>query len=541
MKSFFLLTACCLATFIGLSQQADIILINGKIFTSDSTRPYVQALAIKGERILAVGDNQSIEKQAGAKTRRIDLQGKTVIPGINDAHDHIGFGASHGRFIAFPAEMMAGPTLQQVLDSLSVITKQVPAGTLIQANLGVILLEDPKARRKALDAVSPNHPVVLTAPWGHGTILNSKALELFGLSETAPDPVGGYYEREPNSKILTGLVREYAEFGILRKVVGQLPDSSLAQDIRQYSDQAVRYGITTVQNMTTTTTAERTLRTFQLANLPIRIRLIRMPMTTDQGRLVKEWDARFKPTPLLRLDGMKYVLDGTPIDRDALMKSSYADRTGYTGRLNFPLDTLRAILREAVASKEQLMLHVVGDSTPTLVMNEMLKLKPAAFWKTKRLRFEHGDGLLPEEFERARSLGIVLVQNPSHFMIVPVLQQRLGAERAIRYQALNSLRQHQIPVALGSDGPNNPYLNIMFAAMHPANPEEAFSREQSVMAYTTGSAYAEFMEKEKGKLLPGMLADLAVLNQDIFTLPLEALPGTQSVMTMVGGRIVFGN
>jgi hypothetical protein len=221
------------------------------------------------------------------------------------------------------------------------------------------------------------------------------------------------------------------------------------------------------------------------------------------------------------------------------MQAAYSDAPGQQGTLNFPLDTVRSILREGLKSREQLLLHIVGDYTPKLVIEEMKKAAGAPQWRTKRVRFEHADGLLADQWEEARDLGIVAVVNPSHFTFAEINHIRVGEKRARTYQPFRSLIEAGIPVAIGSDGPNNPFLNIMFAAMHPTNPAEAVSREQAVTAYTRGSAYAEEKEQEKGVLKAGMLADLAVLSQDIFTVPLQQLPGTSSVLTVIGGKIVY--
>ena len=139
---------------------------------------------------------------------------------------------------------------------------------------------------------------------------------------------------------------------------------------------------------------------------------------------------------------------------------------------------------------------------------------------------------------RARRLGVIVVQNPTHFAFPAIIQQRLGADRARAFQPLRSLLEAGIPIALGGDGPRNPFLNVMLATVHPNSPGEAISREQAVVAYTRGSAYAERAEHEKGTLASGMLADLAVLSQDIFTIPPPLLPSTTSVLTLVGGAIV---
>jgi hypothetical protein len=160
-------------------------------------------------------------------------------------------------------------------------------------------------------------------------------------------------------------------------------------------------------------------------------------------------------------------------------------------------------------------------------------------WSEKRVRMEHGEGLMSDLIPRARQLGVVVVQNPSHMTNREILYQRFGQETMKQYQPFRSLLSAGIPLALGSDGPLNPFLNIMFAITDPARPSEAISREQAVEAYTNGSAFAEFAEKEKGTLTSGKLADLAVLSQDIFSVPVEDLPKTQSIMTIVGGKVVY--
>jgi predicted amidohydrolase YtcJ len=153
----------------------------------------------------------------------------------------------------------------------------------------------------------------------------------------------------------------------------------------------------------------------------------------------------------------------------------------------------------------------------------------------QRVRFEHGDGLFPDLIPRAMEMGVIVVQNPSHLDVVTIFPDR----SLTRGQPLRSLLSAGIPVAFGSDGPMNPFLNILFASTRPDRPAERITREQAVVAYTLTSAYAESAEKEKGSLEPGKLADLAVLSQDIFTVPPSELPKTTSVLTLVGGTVVY--
>ena len=195
------------------------------------------------------------------------------------------------------------------------------------------------------------------------------------------------------------------------------------------------------------------------------------------------------------------------------------------------------MLRETLHDHDQLMLHVSAYPPAAAMLSAMQAAGGAQVWAKQRIRFEHGDGLTPDLIPRVKEMGIVVVQNPIHLAggnagITSVIER-------LKAQPLRSLLAAGIPLAFGSDGQPNPYLNIMFASLDPGQPSEAITREQAVIAYTLTSAYAEFAEKDKGSLEPGKLADLAVLSQDIFTVDPSELPKTESVLTMVGGKIVY--
>lgn len=518
-----LLILLVLLPVCSLAQSPDLILTNGKIFTADSTTRYVDALAIKGDKILAVGSNQTIKKLARVNTKRIDLTGKTVVPGFNDAHDHLGWLIPIGQSVAFSQPEL---TKKALLDSLTILAKQAKPSQWIQGVIGFTIFSDTTIRRRVLDSLAPTNPLVLQVPWGHGMIVNTQALKAIHVSDTAADPLAGWYERVKGTRFLSGALYEYAQYPVWQAVVMSEP-ATLIKALNVHAREQLALGITTVQNMSSTLQGAAARQIFKQAALPLRTRIIPMPSTSDQGRNLAEWpDKDSLLTPLTYVSGIKYVMDGTPIDQSALMSKPYAIRyrMAWYGRLNFPLDTIRRILTEALVSDRQLMMHCVGDSTTKVVLSLMKELAPAAQWGRKRVRIEHGNGILTASTAQlVKELGIVVVHTPQYGMGNP----------------LRTWLQMGIPIAIGPDALINPYLNIQLMTTRQANPVENITREQAVMAYTVGSAYAEFAEGYKGTLMPGKLADLVVLSQDIFTIPAQQLSTTRSVLTLLGGKVVY--
>ena len=518
-----LLLCACAAPLHAQSTRrvADLILTDGKVFTADSTHPWAEAVAIRGDRIMAVGTTVEVGRLAARATRVVSLGGRVVIPGINDAHDHVGDVPLPGEFRTSDAPT-PDPTFAQVLDSVAAVAARLPAGTWIKTTTGITILNDTAARRAALDRVANGHPVLLWSWWGHGYVLNTAALRALDIADTAPDPLGGWYERDSTGS-LTGRLDEYAAWGAIRHVYSMLPEKDLVSGLRAFADSSLRMGVTTVQDMAGYFDPALTMRVLRNARLPIRVRVIRWSIPDAHGRNEAEWSIAGgnQAGSRVYLSGRKWVLDATPIDQFALMRHAYAGRPGWFGRLDFPMDTVRAILSAALAPRAaQLHLHIVGDSTTELVLSAMESIAPPSVWRARRVRFEHGDGVTGTQVARARSLGIVIAQ------------PRAG--RPLRTWLAAGLH-----LAYGSDNLRNPFFNMMAAVTgRGADHAEAMTREQAVTTYTRGSAYAEFTEREKGTIAPGMLADLAVLSQDIFAIPPQALPGTTSVLTIVGGRIM---
>lgn len=522
-KALMLLMAIC--GFIqqqSFGQQADMILTDGKIFTSESSRLYVEAIAIKGNKIIAIGKNAEVEKLAGNTTKKIDLNGKTVVPGFNNAHDHLGWAISLGNF--FNAEFsVPGPDKKSVIDSVARLAKSAKPGEWISGLIGLTIYYDTEMR-KTLDSLSPNNPVQLQVMWGHGVVLNSLAMKVLNIAENEPDPLGGWYKRKDGSDTITGALYEYAQWPALQAIAASQP-SNVVKSIQNISQQQLAMGITSVQHMNYFHPSEMS-SIFKQANLSQRIRIIPFPGTANNRREIEEWKkADPHPAPMVELSGIKYLIDGTPFDESALMKTVYPDSAGWFGRTDFPVDTIRQILREAYNSSTPLLMHIVGDSTLSVVLSLMKQTGKAAIWKTRRVRFEHNltGNATASEIQSILDMGIIMAHTPKY----------------AQSGRVQSLLSKGISVSVSPDGTPSPFIDILIMTTMQLNPNENISREQAVIAYTKTNAFAEFAEKEKGTLMPGMLADLAVLSQDIFTIPVEQLPATRALLTMVDGKIVY--
>ncbi len=522
------------------AQPADIVLVGGRVFTADPARPWAEAVAVRGDRIVHVGTSAEVERLAGPSTRRVALDGRVVVPGFNDAHAHLG-ASEYGVAFRTTDAPEADPPLAQVLDSLRALAARTPPGTWLRTEIGMRVVDDTTAMRRTLDAVAPDHPVLLGANWGHATIVNSAALRAYGIAADARDFGSGWYGRDA-SGALDGRLYEYVAWAPLRALHSRASDSAVVGALRGAAGMYAALGVTSVQNMAGHLDPARTAAAFRAADLPLRVRVVRWPTPDATGRGAAEWqDVPARLAPLTVVSGTKYVLDGTPMERLALMRRAYADRPGWHGRANFPADTIRAMLAEALRAGDQPMLHVAGDSLLHVVFDAMQALAPDSAWRRLRPRIEHGDWLGGDLIPIARRLGVVVVQNPVHFALSPhLLAARFGGAPGPvpGFQVVRELAEAGVPLAIGSDGPPSPFLNLMFATTHPVSPAQALTREQAVVAYTRGAAYAEHAEHEKGTLAPGMLADLAVLSQDVFTVPPQALPATTSLLTLVGGRVV---
>ena len=428
------------------------------------------------------------------------------------------------------------PTTAQVASALSEADQQAAPAIPLTVQIGARVWDDAEVTRAWLDARVRARPVTLEAFTGHGLILNSAALADAGIDESVADPEGGRFVRDAAGR-LNGRVEENAGIIVGRHLALKVDRAARPETYRRFAAEALGFGITSVHLMANALPQAEVVTAVVDAATPLRWRILRWPLRESGGE-TEDSKAHVPPQPSPRVDarGMKWMIDGTPIERLAAVRQPYADRPRESGRLNYSGERIAQFVQWAYGTEDPLAVHAVGDRAIESYFAALEHAGRAETWRAKRPRLEHGDMLMPDLIVRAKALGVVVVQNPAHFTLREAMLERLGPERMQSIQPMKSLLDAGIPLALGSDGPLNPFLNILFATTHPVNPREALTREQAVAAYTSGAAFAEFAERDKGRLVVGSLADMAVLSADVFTVPPPQLPGIVSVLTVVGGQ-----
>ena len=496
---------------------ADLVLTNGRVFTGDPTKPWAEAVAIKGERIVAVGSTTEIVAKAG-KAETIDLRGRLLVPGINDAHDHAG-AVPFGVEAHTQRSPMEDPPLAEVAEAVRKARAIAPPGAWIWLTTGATAMFNPNGTRAAIAEAAQDHPVLIKSWWGHGVILNDAGLKALGIGQDVVDPPGGRYQRDASGR-LNGKLEEYAGWIVLEKLHSGSSAAVAAQDFQDYAKRRLSEGVTSVQIMAGYLEPKMFVRTVAQSKTMLRVRLVPFPLPTSANvDAVAPWRSLYnRDGPGTRVFGTKWILDGTPIDGNAWSSRPYTGRFTGHGYLNFDKAFIERELSRAVAGGEQLLLHVTGDATMAYILDAMEKIAPPARWRSLRPRIEHSQGLKGDLVRRAAALGII------------VAQPRQSTP-------MRDLTSGGITVAYGSDEAFSPFLAMKH--MTSASNPQAITREQAMVALTHGGAWAEFAEKDKGRIRPGMLADVVILSQDVLAVPEAELPKTRSLMSIVGGKIAY--
>ena len=535
------------------AQPADLLLVNGNVHTLDPERPHATALAVRGDRIVFVGDAAGAETfRAGAK-RVIDLQGATVVPGLNDAHMHLeGIGA---RELLFDLE--GTKSIAELQQKLAARVRDSAAKKWIVGR-GWIETHWPEKRfptRQDLDAVAPDHPVMLTRADGHALVANSVALRLAGVTRDTPDPSGGEILRDAHGEPAGMLVDQ------AMPLVTRLVPPPTAEETAQYlvvgAQREARLGWTGVQNAGNSFEDSELLRRL-IAEGKVKIRVYDSMSGSDgsgqkllaAGPVIGESGGRFTRR------GVKFYIDGALGSRGAALLAPYSDYPQSTGLLMQEEAKFMPFLRDALRAGIQVETHAIGDRGNRTMLDwyeKAFAAVPAAERRVAdpRWRIEHAQIIAPDDIPRFARLGVIASMQPSHAIgDLYFAPARLGRERLAGAYAWQSLLQSGAVIASGSDAPverGEPMIEFYAAVARRGldgfanddwHPDQRMTRGQALQAMTLGAAYAAFEEKERGSIEPGKWADLTVLSADIMAIPEAEILKTRCLYTIVGGEVV---
>jgi predicted amidohydrolase YtcJ len=519
----FLAVALLPLSLLAQEGAPDLIITNAKVYTADPANKSAEAIAIRGNRIVGVGTSEQIASMGGSRTLFVDAKKHLVVPGFNDAHTH----QSPTFAEQFALSLNPDPSWEDLAAALNNATEETPEGPWIVGTIGPKLLADPNVNAAALDKASHNRKVVLREVTGHGIILSGTAMQ--ALRVNGSDVAGGWFGHDASGR-LNGKLFEYADLNAGRRIADDVSDADATDQLRAYVNDALQHGVTTIQNMSYQSILHYD-KIVRHSEPPIRIRMIRFPGTTAQGPDLTEgatMPVTSRERPLAVISGWKWILDGTPVERGAAVRTPYPNSTE-KGRLNFTPEQLQVLAKAAFESKDQWLFHAVGDQTTAALFDAMRAVAPPEQWRAKRVRIEHGDGLLPDLIPVAKDFGVVVVVNPTHLAARGLYPK--GA-----YMPVRALLKAGVPVAIGSDTNPDPFRDI---ALVTGNDPEAISREEAIDLFTSGSAYAELAENDKGTIANGKLADLAILSEDILKAPADRLASARSLLTIVDGKVVY--
>lgn len=525
----------------------DLVLVNGVIYTGDAAKPRVEALAVKGERIMATGSTQQIRALAGEGTRVLDLQGRFAMPGFNDAHIHM----ANGGQARLAVELNGAATLEEFQQRIRARLGEFKAGEWITGRGWDHTLWPGKKfpTAKDLDAVSTEHPMIFNRVDGHVAIANSLALKMAGITRNTQDPPGGEIERDQDGNP-TGLLKENA-MGLVRR---QMPDLTPAQRRRAIElalEEAAQHGVTSVQDNSSWQDFQVYEALKKEGKLTVRVTEW-LPFTAPLGQLEQMRQRGGTTDPWLKTGALKGVVDGTLGSRTAAMLEPFADDASTRGILRIPEAELKKLAIERDKAGFQIALHAIGDAANRAALDAIAAARAANGARDARHKIEHAQVVAPPDFARFKELGVIASMQPCHETTdMRWAQERVGPERAKGAYAWRSMQKAGVRLAFGTDYPVEPIDPMigLYACVTRERPEggppggwipqEKISIGDCIDAYTAGSAYAEFEEANKGQLVPGKFADIVVLSADVTKISPRQILQTKAVTTIVGGRVVY--
>jgi len=542
--------------------KADAVYLHANVYTGVpegsqfSSVMRVEAIAVRGDRIQAVGKNAEIEKLKGPQTQVVDLAGHFVMPGFNDAHVHL----ADAGLNKLNVDLTGVKNLDEFRERVRAKVQTAKGDEWILGGGWDETIFPVKAlpTRWDLDEVSEGHPVYLDRVDGHLAVANTRALQQASITIASHDPEGGLIDRDADGQP-NGILRETAK----QAIYAVIPHSTHERRRRQIEvalADLAEHGVTSAQDYSPD------WENFQIyeelekeGKLTARISAW-MPFNLAVEDLKKRRDAHPQSDLMLHTGLLKAFMDGSVGGHTASMLEPYSDDPKTSGLPQYEAQKLNEMAKERVLAGFQLGFHAIGDKGVQMALDAFAeaekaareqKVKAANGGNDFRLRIEHAQVTTPAEIARFKELKVIASMQPSHVLTdMRWVQERLGVKRAATSYAWAAFLNKGVILAFGTDYPVEPVTPFrgLYAAITRRSedgkqeffPEQKLTMDQAITAYTSGAAFAEFEEKEKGRLAPGMLADFIVLDRDITASPAEKLLATKVLRTVVGGKTVYG-
>ncbi len=552
--------------------QADLLLVGGKIFTADEQGAISEAVAISGNRIAAVGTTRELQRRFPRAARTIDLQGKLVTPGFNDAHLHF----LSGGLSLLRVDLNGAKTLDEALGRIAARVKELPEGAWVQGRGWDHTLWGGRfPTRQDLDKIAPRNPVILQRVDGHVSWVNSLAMQQANVTRATTNPEGGEIERDAQGEP-TGILKETAA-GLVGRIVPAPSRAEQMQALERALQEARSYGITSISDNSGYETTKLYRDLLKANRLTVRIaEWQNFEDTVAELKRQRVEFAAFKDDPLrIRLTALKGYVDGTLGSRTAAMLEPFHDDKTNSGIPRRPAEELTRMVVERDAAGFQIALHAIGDKANRMALDSFAKTQIETIlghrfvdkggdglveeWKILqdsqvklRHRIEHAQVIAPSDFRRFATLGVIASMQPSHAISDKRWAgERLGEYRTLGAYAWHTMQAYGVHAPFGTDfpvEPINPYLGLFAAVTRQSpdgdppggwQPQERITIEDAIRCYTVESAFASFEENDKGRIAPGMLADLVVHSRDLLTIKPQEILGTEAVMTIFDGKVIY--
>ena len=528
--------------------MADLVLLNGSVWTVNPDQPWAEAVAVKGEKILEVGSTAEVKKAVGNKTQVIDLNGDLVLPGFIDSHTHF----LDGGFSLLSIQLREVKSREEFVSRIKERAAEMEEGEwILNGNWDHQSFDPPKLPRKEwVDGVAPHNPVCINRYDGHMVLANSSALKIAGITKETLSPEGGEILKDRRTGEPTGILKDAA----MELVMKHIPEPSLQVKMKAADvalKRAAECGVTSVHDMA------------YAGNIEIYQELLKERRLTSRLCVyisIEEFDLYQKLMPetlkgstFLKIGGLKGFVDGSLGSSTALFFEPYADDAEKTGLFHsqmFPEGVMERRIPEADKAGLQVAIHAIGDKANHVLLDILEKAMVQGGERDRRWRIEHAQHLLSEDIDRMAKLRIIASVQPYHAIDDGRwAEKKIGKERCRTTYAFKSLLEKGAVLACGSDwtvAPLDPMTGIYAAVTrrtldgkHPEGwfPEQKIPLEEAVRGYTLNGAYAEFSERIKGSIEAGKLADLVVLTQNIFEIPPEEIQKTRVKMTILNGKI----